>query len=86
LVATLFSSLIIAILAFFILLFISIMAGYFFASVTHSLYIGFGIVAAFYIILLILIIKLRKKVIEKKIIDDVIKGFFLTNEDDETAY
>ncbi|MBC7721990.1 MAG: hypothetical protein H7068_08195, partial [Pedobacter sp.] len=46
-----------------------------------SLYIGFGIVSAFYVGLYILIIKLRKNVIEKYIVDAVIK-IFMDNTDD----
>lgn len=75
LIALLFTGLTLALLAFFILLFVSIMAGYYFANITGSLYIGFGIVAIFYIILFVLIVSLRKKVIEKHIIDAVIKIF-----------
>lgn len=85
----LFSGIIIALLSFFILLFISIMAGYLFASLTGSLYIGFGIVALFYIILLIVIIKLKKRVIDKTVTDIVIKVFFdkveEENDDEKTT-
>jgi ABC-type multidrug transport system permease subunit len=86
LIALLFTGLTLALLAFFILLFVSIMAGYFFANVTGSLYIGFGIVAIFYILLFILIVSLRKKVIEKHIVDAVIKIFMdksASDDDDE---
>jgi uncharacterized membrane protein YdjX (TVP38/TMEM64 family) len=77
----LFSALIIALLSFFILLFISIMAGYFFAQVTGSLYIGFGIVAAFYIILLLVVLKLRKQVIERRVTDEIIQTIFDKTDD-----
>lgn len=86
LIALLFTGLTLALLAFFILLFVSIMAGYYFANITGSLYIGFGIVAMFYIILFVLIVSLRKKVIEKHIIDAVIKIFMdksASDDDDE---
>lgn len=76
LVAVLFSGLIIALLGFFILLFISIMAGYFFASLTNSLYTGFAIVAAFYLILLFVVLRYRKNIIEKNVINGVIKVLF----------
>ena len=72
----LFSVLIIGMLVFFILLFLSIMAGYLFAQLTGSLYIGFGIVALVYIILLIVILKLRKSLIEKKVINEIIETIF----------
>lgn len=86
LIALLFTGLTLALLAFFILLFVSIMAGYYFANITGSLYIGFGIVAMFYIILFVLIVSMRKKVIEKHIIDAVIKIFMdksASDDDDE---
>lgn len=82
LTALLFTGLTLALLTFFILLFLSIMAGYFFAGITGSLYIGFGIVSAVYIGLFVLIIKLRKNVIEKYIVDAVIKIFMDKTDDD----
>ncbi len=78
----LFTGLTLVLLAFFILLFLSIMAGYFFADVTGSLYIGFGIVSVIYTLLFITIIKLRKKVIEKFIVDAVIKIFIEKPDED----
>ena len=83
LIALLFTGLTLALLAFFILLFISIMVGYFFANITGSLYIGFGIVSLFYISIFALIVTLRKKVIEKHIIDAVIKIFMDKSDSDE---
>lgn len=82
LTALLFTGLTLALLTFFILLFLSIMAGYFFAGITGSLYIGFGIVSAVYIGLFVLIIKLRKNVIEKYIVNAVIKIFMDKTDDD----
>ena len=82
LTALLFTGLTLALLTFFILLFLSIMAGYFFAGITGSLYIGFGIVSAVYIGLFVLIIKLRKNVIEKYIVDAVIKIIMDKTDDD----
>jgi uncharacterized membrane protein YdjX (TVP38/TMEM64 family) len=84
-VALLFSVLIIALLSFFILLFLSIMAGYYFASITGSLFTGFGIVAGFYVLILTVLIFTRER-ISKKIIDTVISVFFdKTDDDDETS-
>ncbi len=83
LIAMLFSGLVIALLFFFILLFISIMGGYYFAQLTGSLFIGFGIISAFYIIVLLVVIKLRKNVIEKWVINIVIRTFFDKKDDDD---
>jgi hypothetical protein len=85
LVAGMFTGLLIAMLAFFILLFLSIMGGYYFAYLTGSLYWGFGIIAGFYIILLILIILFRKKVLEKNIVNMVIEVLLeKTDNEDES--
>src|SRR5215831_11455100 len=83
LVAAMFTSLLIAVLGFFILLFLSIMAGYLFASLTGSTFLGFGIVAAFYLILLIVIIAIRKNVIHKNIINMVIEVMFEKTKDEQ---
>jgi hypothetical protein len=83
LAAVIFTGLILAALSFFILLFVSIMAGYYFADLTGSNYSGFGIVAAFYLILLIIIILLRKKVLQKNIINMMI-GIMFEKTKDET--
>lgn len=72
----LISFLIIALLTFFVLFFISIIIGYLFVWVTGSLFWGFGIVAGFYALLLILVFIFRKRYIEKLIANTVIRVFF----------
>ena len=72
----LFTGLTLAVFGFFVLLFISMMGGYLFASLTGSLYWGFGIIAAFYLLLLLLIIKFRKTLIEKWVGDIIVRLFF----------
>ncbi len=82
LISVLFSVIVIMLFGFFIVLFISIMAGYYFASLTGSLYAGFGIVAGFYILLLTAILFLKKKVLDKFIVKSLMDIFFdKTNED-----
>jgi len=76
LISVMFACLMIAVLIFFIILFLSIMAGFYFASLTGSNFWGFGIVAAFYLILLIIIIILRKRVLQKSIINMIIAVMF----------
>jgi uncharacterized membrane protein YdjX (TVP38/TMEM64 family) len=84
LVALVFSLLMMGIVVFFILLFLSIMAGYYFADITGSLYTGFGIVASFYLMIGVLLI-ITRKWFDKKIINAVIRIFFdKTEEADET--
>ena len=79
----LFTGLTIALFSFFVLLFISMMGGYLFASLTGSLYWGFGIIAAFYLLLLLLIIKFRKTLIEKWVGDTIIRVFFEKEKEDK---
>jgi hypothetical protein len=71
-----FSGLLIAVISFFIILFLSIMAAWYFAAVTGSVYIGFGIISAFYIILLVLIFVLKKSVLDKMVSNSIINIFF----------
>ncbi|RFM26568.1 phage holin family protein [Deminuibacter soli] len=86
LASAMFAGLIIAVLGFFILLFLSIMAGYLFAALTHSLFLGFGIVTLFYIILLIVLVAMRKRILEKFIVNTVIKIIFDQTEPKENGH
>ena len=70
-------------LGFFMLLFISIMAGYYFAELTGSLFYGFGIVTAFYLVLLVIVLLLRKKHLQPYITNMVIRNAFDKSTDDE---
>lgn len=64
--ARLMSALIVGLLAgglfFFVLIFVSFMAGYLFAYYTGSLFAGFSIVAGFYSLLFLFMLLLRKKI------------------------
>ena len=87
LVALMFTGFLTGLLTFFVLLFLSIMGGYFFASLTGSMYLGFGIVGAIYLILLIVLLTLGKNFLSKFVTNLVIKIFFdqKTDENDNTA-
>ena len=78
----LFTGIILALLSFFVLLFISMMGGYYFSSLTGSLYCGFGVIAGFYLFLLIGFILFRKGIIEKPIADLIIKILFEKHKED----
>lgn len=83
LAALFFLLLLFGFLLFFVLLFLSIMAGYYFAAVTGSLFVGFGIVTAFYV-LLMGVLFLSRKWLNKKIVNINISIFFeKNNEEDE---
>jgi len=85
LVSLLLTVLVMALLCFFILLFLSITAGYFLAQKTGSLFTGFGIVAVFYVLLLAIVLYLRKRVIDKYISNTVVRIFFDTTADDDDS-
>lgn len=70
------AGMLIGIIGFFILLFLSITAGFYFASLTGSNSWGFAIVAGIYLILLIIVFILKKTVIEKKVIGKTLQSFF----------
>jgi len=86
LVSMLFIGLLITVLSFFIILFLSLMAGYYFAALTNSLYLGFGIVCGFYLLLLVFIVLAGKKILHKYITNTVIETIFdqTADEDDDT--
>lgn len=74
--------LVIGLFAFFVLLFLSIMAGYYFSERLQSQYLGFGMVAGFYTLLLLLLLLARKKIMAR-LADIVIVRLFEKNEDPE---
>ena len=75
-----------AMLLFFLLLFVSMMLGYYFAELTGSLFAGFSIVAGIYFVLFLLFVLLFRNFISVRIMDMVTDIFFENNEggdDDE---
>jgi len=85
LLSVMFIGLLITILSLFILLFLSFMAGYYFAAITGSLYLGFGIVCGFYVLLLLFMIFAGKKILHTFITNTVIETIFdQTADNDET--
>ncbi|HTE10037.1 MAG TPA: phage holin family protein [Chitinophagaceae bacterium] len=82
-VTLLFAGLVMGILSFFVLLFISIMAAYFFSEKFHSQFYGFGIVALIYILLLLIALYLRRKFLDKYVFGRVVKILFDSNTDDD---
>jgi len=67
---------VVALFTFFILLFLSIMGGYYFAEITGSMFYGFSIIAGIYVFLLLVFLFLNKRVLSKRIINMVIRIFF----------
>lgn len=63
-------------LLFFMLLFISLMAGYYFSQLFESLFIGFALVAGFYLLLFVLVFTAGRKYILPKIESTIIATIF----------
>lgn len=80
--AVLFSSIIITLLGFFLLFFLSISAGFYLGMLLNSNALGFLIIFGIYLILFIIIFVFRKKLLEKFIVDKVIKRLFEREEHD----
>lgn len=74
---------ILVLLGFFALFFVSIMAGYLFAEWTGSLFYGFSIVTGIYILLLIIVLAVRKKYLVPYLTDTVIRIIFDQNPQDD---
>ena len=80
-IALLFSGMILTMLLFFSVLFISLMMGFYFSNLFQNTFYGFAIVAGFYLIVFIVLLIYRKQLIEKFIINAVVKVLF--EEEDE---
>jgi hypothetical protein len=83
--AALFSSLVVALLAFFLLFFLSLSAGFYLSIVFESNALGFLAVTGFYLILFALVLFRKKEFLEKFIIDRIIAVLSRKeDEDDQT--
>ena len=81
-IAVIFSGIVLVILFFFTIVFMSLLAGFYFSEYYGSNFYGFGIVAAAYFIAFLILLIFRKQVLEKFIINAVINILF--KEKDET--
>ena len=77
------TGMLLAVLFFFIIMFLSIMAGYYFSEVTGSQFYGFGIIAGFYVVVFAVLLAVRKRYIFPFLINLVIKTVFDQNNDEE---
>lgn len=84
LVAVITAGLLIALFCFVVMLFLSLLAGYYFTDITGNRYIGFGIIAAFYSLVTLFVIVFRKQVVHKFITNTVINIFFESDKKDAT--
>ncbi len=70
--AVLFSSVVVALLAFFLLFFLSLSAGFYFGSLFDSNALGFLLITGIYVILFMLVMLRRKEFFEKFIINSIL--------------
>ena len=70
-------------LLFFIILFISFAAGFYFGSLLESNELGFLCIAGFYSLLLLLFLVFRKQIVERPVIKAIVRLFFPKFEEDE---
>jgi hypothetical protein len=77
------NTLIIGYLLLLILLFLSLSAGYLFASLLNSNSLGFLCVAGFYIIALVIYLIIKKNIVERPVIRSIMRLFFPKFRDDE---
>lgn len=82
LIALMVSGILIGMVGFFIMIFLSIMAGYYFSEITGSLFYGFGIITLFYVVLFVVLLLFRKKYLHKWIVDTVVR-IVMDNKNDE---
>lgn len=73
---SLFAGLLVALFSFFLIMFLSIMLGYFLGELLHHMFWGFGIVAGLYLLLLVIVIVFKRQLFEGPIINMMIEIFF----------
>ena len=74
-VAAIFTGVCVVVAGLFLLIFLSITAGYWLAGLTGSFTIGFGIVALFYLILFLFVIFFLRKILQNFFINKFIHLF-----------
>lgn len=70
--AVLFSSLVVALLAFFLLFFLSMSAGFYLGKIFDSLALGFLTVTGLYLILFVMVMLMKKDLLENILIERII--------------
>ena len=83
--AVLFSSLVVALLGFFLLFFLSMSLGFYLGKVFDSMALGFISVTGLYLILFVLVLLMKKDLLENLLIERIIGELTKKEEDDEQA-
>lgn len=81
--AVLFSSLVVALLGFFLLFFLSMSLGFYLGKVFDSMALGFLSVTVLYLILFVLVLLMKKDLLEEFLIERIIGELTKKEDDDE---
>ncbi len=81
--AVLFSSLVMALLAFFLLFFLSMSLGFYLGKIFDSMALGFLSVTGLYLILFVLVLLMKKDLLENFLIERIIGELTKKEDDDE---
>lgn len=81
--AVLFSSLVVALLAFFLLFFLSMSLGFYLGKIFDSLALGFLSVTGLYLVLFVLVLLMKKDLLEEFLIERIIGELTKKEGDDE---
>jgi len=83
--AVLFSSLVVALLGFFLLFFLSMSLGFYLGKVFESMALGFLAVTGLYLILFVMVLIMKKDLLEEFLIERIIGELTKKEGDDEQA-
>lgn len=78
--AFLISTLILVVIGFFCLLFMSIVAGFYFSELLGSTFYGFGIIGGIYLLLFLILLLVKNLFIKRPVMNSVIRLFFNQHE------
>lgn len=81
--AVLFSSLVVALLGFFLLFFLSMTAGFYLGKIFDSMALGFLTVTGLYLILFVLVLLMKKDLLENLLIERIISELTKKEGEDE---
>lgn len=80
----LISTLILLISGFFCILFLSIVAGFYFSELWGNTFYGFGVIGGIYLVIFIILLSARKSLIKKPVSNIIIQLFFSQHETNQS--
>jgi len=83
--AALFSSVVVALLGFFLLFFLSLSAGFYLGGVLGSISLGFLVVTGVYLVLFVFVLLAKKDFMETFIIERILGELMKKEDEDEQA-